>query len=500
MNNELTALTANTLALFKDATTTGIVNATGLQYYDLEGQAKRLYPVLTPLRNSISRVSKSGGAGSAAHWKAITGINVLDSGNANSPVFIGVSEGNRNAVMSLTEVDKLATYQGIGIENSVTFEAEYGSQGFDDARSLAQITGLESLMIGEEAMILAGNNSLALGQVTGVTLAAVLDSTGSISASTTNQVYCVALTALGVAMATATGVVPTMNRTNADGSTDTGLKLGVGKISAASASATTDATHTKLAAACTAVKGAAGYAWYFTQTPSAATAYFVAITPTNKITLSANPTNTNQAANATGLSTDNSQTSLSFDGLITQALTGGGYYKSYNGAVLTSDGHGNVVELLTAFKYFWDNYRLSVDTIWVGSGIRQDITNIVMSGTTNPVYNVVMPSGANSQGGIVAGSVVTSILNPFTMEETKSSVPVRLHPNMPQGWIFLDLDHVPYPNANIPGARRIITRQEYYSKEWPITSRKYQYGVYADEVPQVYVPFGMGLIADVGVS
>jgi hypothetical protein len=46
----------------------------GLTCYDLELGAKSLYPVLTPLRNAIPRVSGKGGIQAA--WRAITGINV----------------------------------------------------------------------------------------------------------------------------------------------------------------------------------------------------------------------------------------------------------------------------------------------------------------------------------------------------------------------------------------------------------------------------------------
>src|SRR5213076_229072 len=46
---------------------------TGLTFYDLEAGAKFLYPVLTPLRNEIPRVSGKGGI--QANWKAVTGIN-----------------------------------------------------------------------------------------------------------------------------------------------------------------------------------------------------------------------------------------------------------------------------------------------------------------------------------------------------------------------------------------------------------------------------------------
>lgn len=46
-----------------------ITTSTGLVAYDLEAPAKNLYPVLTPLRNRIPRVTKSSGAGTAANWK-----------------------------------------------------------------------------------------------------------------------------------------------------------------------------------------------------------------------------------------------------------------------------------------------------------------------------------------------------------------------------------------------------------------------------------------------
>src|ERR1700761_8389114 len=45
----------------------------GLNYYDLELGAKFLYPLLTPLRNEMPRVSGKGGI--QANWRAVTGVN-----------------------------------------------------------------------------------------------------------------------------------------------------------------------------------------------------------------------------------------------------------------------------------------------------------------------------------------------------------------------------------------------------------------------------------------
>ncbi len=96
----------------------------GLTFYDLELGAKFLYPVLTPLRNMIPRVSGKGGIQAA--WRAITAINTQG-------LRFGVSSANRGGVLAVTTHDYTATYKGIGVETSVDFEAQYAGQGFGRA-------------------------------------------------------------------------------------------------------------------------------------------------------------------------------------------------------------------------------------------------------------------------------------------------------------------------------------------------------------------------------
>ena len=78
-----------------------------------------------------------------------------------------------------------------------------------------------------------------------------------------------------------------------------------------------------------------------------------------------------------------------------------------------------------------------------------------------------------------------------------STIDIRVHPNMPAGTVFLDTLMLPYPTSNVGNVRQIRTRQEYYQIEWPLRSRKYEYGVYADEVLQHYAPFSMSIITNV---
>ena len=115
---------------------------TGLQAYNLEAPSKKLYPVLTPLRNTIARVS--GGFAIQANWKAITNINV---GNVRA----GVSEGKRGGVITHALSEYLASFRGFGLENNTTFEAGYASKNFEDTKALAVQTTLESTMIQEES-------------------------------------------------------------------------------------------------------------------------------------------------------------------------------------------------------------------------------------------------------------------------------------------------------------------------------------------------------------
>jgi hypothetical protein len=491
-----TDITQQTLDLIKSSlknplNKAGITVSTGLVQYSLEAGAKLLYPVLTPFRNIIPRVT--GVSGTAEHWKAITGVNTTG-------IRAGVGEGNRNAPLVTTEVEYTATYKGIGQENVVTFEADYASVGFEDVRALATMQTLQALMIEEEKIILNGNTSLALG--TTPTPTNVVVAGGSITASATNYVYCVALTywaflASGGAQNPVpnTGtLLPTVTRTNADASTDT-FGGGVAQISAASSAFTTVSSNLAVTSTVTPVKGAFGYAWFLGASSGAGNAYLAAITSLPTVTLTAAATST-YAANATGLNTDNSTCALEFDGLITTCLKLNGYYKSMAGTTLTADGAGGIVEIDTMLKYFWDNYKLSPEILWVDSQCLRDISKKITSGSTNPSYKITLNNDKGSLGNVTGGSLVTTYLNKYGLNGAHA-MDIKLHPNMPTGTIYADLSTDPYGISPIGAPRRIKARKEYYETVWPLRSRKFESGVYADEMLQVYMAFGTGLITDV---
>ena len=197
-----------------DVVSKAFTQATGLVGYDLQAPALALYPfvaAMTMLRNDIPRVG--GGGDTATRWKAITGINV---GNTHP----GVSESNRGALTSTSTASYTAAYVGLGLEDYVSFEADYAAQNFDDPKARATLGLLRSLMIQEEGMLLGGNASLALGTTPTPSLSA--SGSGATLPALTYGVICVALTHQGNSRSSlANGVIGQITKTNTDGSSDT---------------------------------------------------------------------------------------------------------------------------------------------------------------------------------------------------------------------------------------------------------------------------------------
>ncbi|AEV24616.1 hypothetical protein Dsui_0196 [Azospira oryzae PS] len=470
---------------------------TGLQAYNLEAPSKKLYPVLTPLRNSIARIG--GGFASQANWKAITNINV---GNVRA----GVAEGKRGGVITHSQSEYFAAFRGFGLENNVTFEANYASKNFEDVKALAVATTLEATMVQEERLILGGNTSVSMGTTPTPTVSNA--GTGGTFTAATWSVICVALGlqayldtvgvnngSIGQYFDPTTAQVPgQITRTNADGTTDT---FGGGSAQkSASATTTTSGSTSVINASVTPVAGAVGYAWYV---GAAGSERLAAVTSINSVVLTAPANGGAQLASALAAS-DNSTSALDFDGLMYQAWKSGSnaYIATQAtgtvgaGTPLTSDGAGGIVEFEQAFVYFYNRYRLSPTKIYVSAQELINITKKVIGNGGAPLLK--LNANINSQtNAIAAGVVVGSYWNKVTGQE----VPLVVHPNMPAGTIFFYTEKLPYPLSNVSNVAQMLMRQDYYQLEWPLRTRKYEYGVYADGVLQHYAPFSMGILTNI---
>jgi hypothetical protein len=92
--------------------------------------------------------------------------------------------------------------------------------------------------------------------------------------------------------------------------------------------------------------------------------------------------------------------------------------------------------------------------------------------------------------------VIGSYLNKIT----NTKVTIKVHPTMPPGTLFFQTSNgnMPYKLSGIDNIAQIRTRKEYYQMEWPLRTRKYEYGVYADEVLQNYFPPAFGVLTNIG--
>jgi hypothetical protein len=458
---------------------------TGLTFYDLEAPAKTLYPVLTPLRNEIPRISGKGGI--QANWKAVTKINA-------GKIGLGIMEGARGRIISTETKEYLAAYRGLGLEDNVTFEAQYAGQGFEDIRARSTEGLLRSFMIGEEALILGGNGTKSLGVTPTPTLATAA---GGALPALTYSVIVIGLTLEAYLSASLLdGVQVSGNQTTADGKVQFVRTGTCGKSNAATLAV---AANGVLTATVAAVRGVVAYAWYV---GAAGAEKLEKITTTNSASFSA-VTGTGQLASDHS-ATDYSANTAVFDGLLTFAMdaNGGGYYKSMatgaagTGTGLTSSGDGGIAEIDEALKFFWDNYKLSPDEILVGSQEQGSIKTKIMDAPSTAAQRFVFTM---SKDGIIGGSMAVSYLNPFSMGSAKE-IPIKLHPNMPDGTILFRTKQLPYQASNVPNVAQILARQDYYSIEWPLRTRSYEMGVYADEVLQCYAPFSLGAITNIGKS
>ena len=199
---------------------------------------------------------------------------------------------------------------------------------------------------------------------------------------------------------------------------------------------------------------------------------------------------------------DQSTNALVFDGILTFAAKGAtnGAYNAVmpdgvlgTGTGLTSDGAGGIVEFNTAFKSFWDNYRLSPDTIWMSAQELINVSKKIIANGGAPLIRFTQDA-SQQHSGITGGVLVDSVLNPIT----QTMVKLRIHPDLTPGTVLFTTSSIPYPMSGVGNVMQVKTRREYYQIDWPRRSRKDEIGVYADELLQVYATFSLGTISNIG--
>lgn len=473
-----------------DTLTKGITEATGLVAYDLQAPAKNLYPVYTPIRNRLPRIS--GGIGLATNWRQVNAI--IGSGYDS---MAWVPEGQRSGQMSYNTSNKAASYVTIGEEDYATFEAIAAGRTFEDIQARMTMRMLQKMMLKEEMGILFGNNSVQLGTPTTATLSAA--GTGATLPAATYSVIAVALTGEGFAASNlANGVATSKTVTGADGKTYS-INGGSSNKSASATQAIT--LGQTLSASVPVIQGAVAYAWFVGTVGNES---LQAITTINSIAISA-PLTVRQLA--TAVTADNSTNSTAFNGLFTTAAAAGSgaYFTSLatgtpgTGTALTASGRGSVNEIDAMMLSLWQNYQVSISVLFVNAQELKNITTKVLTGATGGSLLNYFQDPKAGEYILTAGGSVEFYYNPYMAPGAGRKIPIMIHPMVPPGTIVgwaADLP-IQYQSNEVPNVAEIKTRADYYQIDWPIVTRQRQVGVYAEEVLAVYAPFAFGVITNI---
>lgn len=470
--------------------------STGIVNYDLKAGVVQTYPYtreMTMLGAEIPQVPGNGDT--ATRWKAVTGINTANT-------HMGISEGNRGATVTTGVANLTAAYAKFGLEDSVTFEADYAAQGFDDVKSLSMSNLLRAALIAQDKMLLGGNANNALGTTPTPTVAN--SGTGGSIAAATYLVAAVALTpdglerAGGLVAPSSTGaalsnaVPQQITKSNVDGSSDT-INGGAAQKSA-TASTTTSGSTSSITATVTAVDGAAGYAWFI---GTSGAEKLVAITAINSVALTALPNSGNQALSALASADYSADSTYNSDGLLTYArgsLNATVYTLPTGtpgtGTVLSASGRGTITQIDAALQQFYNAYKFCPDEMLLSMTDYTNAATKIINNGGAPLARIVQNAGQPQN--VQAGILPLEYLAP-----NGQVIRMRIHPSMPQGTILLYSKALPYAGTGIGAVMVRKTRRDWYATEWPLRTRKWEYGVYADQVLQHYAPFSMIKITNI---
>jgi len=498
----------------------GISTQTGFNFYDLRAPVLLQYPVNTPLRNIMAREGPvNAGVGTSAHWKGTTDLGVKP---------ISVPEGFRAPVRTPNEVDFTSVYKEFGVEGALTFTAQWSGEGLVDNLADQHLQNTQSLWLGEEGMILHGNcgtsafqGTAGNGFVLGTPATPVLSQaagSSSLTSGTAVAVAVVMITSMGYPSTTqygygaqhsvAGGLIPYQQLQSPAGEN---YQM-VGGTSAVSAlgtlSGNVGTTGNVVTATVTNKPGAFGYAWFVSTnaSPALSNAYLYAITTVPTVAISAAASSGAQPASAVGLNLDNSYTSLDFAGLLPQAAwaannytwpKGGAQWNDMGGLPFTSAGHGQVTQLENAFENCFANWQTGYTDIWCSHDVARSLTAAIMaSGTAYTGMQIVVQPGSQ----VAPTVIVNGYPNRYAVDSPGGAgvIPIRVHPMMPPGTMYLALNKNPYPQSRIGNVLAALIQRDYYAIEWPVTSRDWTFGTYVQYVlahrlpwiPQVWTNIG----------
>ena len=474
LSSQLTATGPDSLV--KEWTLTNPIN-TGLVPFDLEAPAKLLTPRPTPFRNSVPRLK---GQGASRRFKVISGFPGTGTGIATMNPGINESTTNtgpgglsyiRPPYISYSGYDVTLSYVSWGLSDSVSWQAEYQGQGFEDIRSLSNTALLYATMLMDERLMWYGRGT------TGNGYAGALGTPGSVSASVT------AGSAAPSGSSTLTAATYWYIVAADGGDLMDGSAFHQGPTTAAASVVVGSNGEAIQLTIGTDVAGALGYNMFVASVSTGPFCY-AGRTGYNVGYITAPPSLT--AGTASASASDASALATNFDGWLTNVAASGGYVKRLNSTFSTTNPGS---EFQTVFSTLYDSVKADPDEIWLNGHDRNQLSNALLGAANVNAYRVFIPNGSG-QGDVTAGALVQSIVN----QVTGKVVNINVEPWMPQGNAAIRSVTLPIPDSNVSETSVMVLPQDYVAVQWPVQQFTYDASTFEVGTMCHYAPGWQGLL------
>ena len=503
--------------------TAGNLGFTGVPYglvpFDLLAPSRLIYPVYTLFRNKFPRPAGQGASRQVYGLLGISGSQTGGQGviDISMPELVtsGQAMGSSNWPIQLpqtgnqTEYKLQVPYRFFGLSETLSWLAQFESQGFEDISALANLILLQEMMLGEEYQMLAGSSQILA----------------------TPAAPAVAMRIAGANESALSGV----------GSSEIAVKVTAlnyfGESIASASSGNITWTAGQVAdVAISPVAGAQQYNIYVNT--GAGTFYLMVGTSIQSGTGTKGSTtyNGNQSANAVGgyrvtlqgavptsggnpMTVDTGTGSANrMEGLIPTltglSSTGAGPYANVGfetsnvwkgGYINQSVGtHLSTNAIFTMLDALWENnglnnvapgvYKADPSEIVADGGDLMRLANDML--TQGAALNYLLSIDQNQISGIRAGAAVAEFVNPVT----RSTVKLTVHPWMSQGTALAMSYQLPQTWSHVDNAWEMTVVQDYISVAWPVIDVTFRYSIFLLGALIAHAPFYSGILQGLQVS
>lgn len=466
--------------LSKEWTLSNPIN-TGLLPFDLEAPAKLLTPRPTPIRNSTPRLRGQGGA---RRFKVISGFTGTGTGGITTTQ-PGITESTTNVgpgglayirgpQINYAGYDVTLNYVTTSLSDSVSWQAEYQGQGFEDVRSLSNTALLYATMLLDERLMIYGRGTTGNGYAgalvapSAITLTAVSGSVapGGKSSLTSGSPWVILAADAGDLLGT------------------NGTTMHQGPVTAAASVAVTTGQAIQVNVG-TDAPGALGYN-LFVASVVGGPYYYAGRTGYSTGYVTSQPTGGPTTTPSAG---DQSAVATNYDGLLTNTAASGGYNARLNAALSTTSP---AVEFQTAFGSLYESVKGDPEVVYMNGFDRLQLSNAITNNASNSAYAVFIQN-SDGMGGVRTGTVVSEIMN----EVTGSGVPITVHPWFPQGNAFIQQKTLPIPDSNVSETSVMVLPQDYVAVQWPVVQFTYDASTFEIGTMCHYAPGWNGLISGI---